>query len=69
MNNEPQPNLKPLSVAEEMRLKVLKKNFRDRLAQMITYAMQNSKNGKLEIPLPEIESYIEQAFLYGRDSQ
>lgn len=58
--------LKPLTVQEEMELKKLSAQFRDHLGRVITHAMKTAKNGRLEIPLPELEDYIHRAYIMGR---
>jgi len=61
------PDLRPLTVAQEMRLQALKRAFADHLAQAITAALRTAKEGRLQLPLPEIESYLDRAYLQGRE--
>lgn len=55
------------TVAEDMRMKALKSAFRQHLAKSITEAMQNSRDGRLQLSLPDLESFLDQAYLAGRE--
>ena len=61
------PDLRPLTVAQEMRLKALKRAFADHLSRVIVAGMRAAKDGHLQLPLPEITTYLDRAYLQGRE--
>lgn len=61
------PNLKPLTVAQELRLQSLKKAFAEHLTRTVTEALRNAKDGRAQVPFREIVSFLDRAYLLGRD--
>jgi phenylpyruvate tautomerase PptA (4-oxalocrotonate tautomerase family) len=61
------PNLKPLTVAQELRLQNLKADFAEHLTRVVTEALRNAKDGRVWVPFREIASFLDRAYLLGRE--
>ena len=55
------------TAAEDMRLKELHKQLRERLAKDITRAMRQSRDGTLNLNLQQFTDLIDQAYYMGRE--
>jgi hypothetical protein len=61
------PNLRPLTAAQELRLKALKKAFADHLARAIVAGMRAAKDGRMQLNYQEITLFLDRAYLQGRE--
>lgn len=61
------PNLKPLTVTQELRLQNLKADFAEHLTRVVTEALRNAKDGRAQVPFREITAFLDRAYLLGRD--
>jgi hypothetical protein len=62
-------HLHQLTAAQELGLQAIRNRFRDTLAREITRAMRTAKDGHLLLNLPEVESFLDAAYLQGRHDQ
>jgi hypothetical protein len=57
------------SAAEDMRLVALKQSFRKVLAGEILSAMRRAKGPDMQLCMKNIENFLDQAYLMGREDQ
>lgn len=55
------------TAVEDMRLMELKKKFRQVLGNLILDGMRRARDGRLELNMAEIENFLNQAYIMGRE--